>query len=149
MDEVRQNSRSVPVAQLSSEMRVAVARLARRLRAEKADDEMSAGQFSVLATLYREGPLTLRELSDLERVTPPSMTRTVNSLAEAGYVSRKGSDEDGRKVLLSATDAGGELVVATRRKRNAWLYHRLIELPAAERALLTQATTIIRELADS
>lgn len=130
-------------------MRVAVARLNRRLRAEKPDNELSAGQFSALATIFRVGPLTLREISDLERITPPSMLRTVTTLVEAGYVERTASEEDGRKVLLSVTPHGLDLVKATRQRRDAWLSKRLVKLTPAQRRMLTEATAILRELADS
>lgn len=141
--------RPTPVAQLSSDMRIAVARLARRLRAEKADNELSAGQFSALALIFREGPLTLREVSDVERVTPPSMIRTVATLVEAGYVERRPSASDGRKVLLSVTAHGLELVKRTRQRRDAWLSRRLVNLSPEQRATLAEATAILRELADS
>jgi DNA-binding MarR family transcriptional regulator len=141
--------RRVSTYELSTEMRIAVARLNRRVRAEKADGDLSDGQFSVLALLHREGPHTVGELSDHERVTPPSMNRRVGSLVDAGYVQRTASPDDGRKVVISATDAGRELVDETRRRRDAWLFKRLEKLPADERKLLVEATRIIRSIADS
>jgi DNA-binding MarR family transcriptional regulator len=134
---------------LSGSLRVAVGRLSRRIRAEKADGDLSDGQFSVLALLFREGPKTLGELSTFERVTPPSMNRTVNQLEAAGYVVRQASVDDRRKVLFVPTDAGREIVKETRRRRDAWLDRRLAKLPAETRALLADAAEVIRELADS
>jgi DNA-binding MarR family transcriptional regulator len=141
--------RRVQTYELSSELRVAVGRLSRRIRAEKADDELSDGQFSVLALLFREGPRTLGELSEHERVTPPSMNRRVGHLVAAGYVERGPAPDDGRKVVLRATEAGAELVKETRRRRDAWLYQRLANLPTGQRHLLMDAARVIRELADS
>jgi len=135
--------------ELSSELRIAVARLSRRVRAERADDELSDGQFSVLALLFREGPKTLGELSTHEHVTPPSMNRTVNRLEAAGYLVRQASTDDRRKVYFVPTDSGRELVKETRRRRDAWLDKRLAKLPPATRALLADAAVVIRELADS
>lgn len=127
----------------------AVARLSRRLRTEKAVDDLSNSQYSVLAYLFREGAHTIGELSEFERVTPPSMNRTVNCLADDGYVERASAPDDGRKVLVQATEAGGALVTETRRRRNAWLVRRLEELPPEQRELLAKATEIIRGVADS
>jgi DNA-binding MarR family transcriptional regulator len=135
--------------ELSTNLRIAVARLSRRLRAEKADDELSDGQTSVLFLLVREGPHTLGALSEHERVTPPSMNRTVNGLVAAGYASRAGDPEDGRRVSISATDAGRDLIVETRRRRDAWLFRRLDDLSAQERTLLDQAAVLLRGIADS
>ncbi|HWU47632.1 MAG TPA: MarR family transcriptional regulator [Humibacter sp.] len=148
-DAASATTKRVATYELSSGLRVAVARLSRRVRAEKADDALSDGQFSVLALLFREGPHTLGQLSEHERVTPPSMNRRVNALVQAGYVEREPSPTDGRKVLLRATAQGAALVNETRRRRDEWLYRRLARLPADQRHVLHEASTIIRELADS
>lgn len=137
------------VAELSHDFRLANGRLARRLRQEKADNELTAGQFSVLGTLFVEGPLTLGELSEHERVTPPSMNRTVNALVDAGLVHRAGSLDDGRKVVLTATDAGLALMRETRKRRDAWLAQRVMKLSPEQRRVLAEATVIMKGLADS
>jgi hypothetical protein len=67
------------VDNLDADFLAVVSRLYRRLRAERAGDQISDSQLSVLALLVREGPRTLRELSDREHVTPPSMNQTVNA----------------------------------------------------------------------
>lgn len=137
------------VAELSHDFRIANGRLSRRLRQEKAENELTGGQFSALGTLFVEGPLTLGALSEHEHVTPPSMNRTVNSLVEAGLVRRAGSEDDGRKVVLSATERGLALMRETRRRRDAWLAKRVGALTPAERRVLAEATRIMRGLADS
>jgi DNA-binding MarR family transcriptional regulator len=135
--------------ELSTDLRIAVARLSRRLRAEKADNELSDGQSSVLFFLVREGPHTLGALSEFERVTPPSMNRTVNGLVDAGYVERESDPDDGRKVVLRATEAGRTVVEETRRRRDAWLFLRLDELSRSEHELLSDAAVLLRKIADS
>ncbi len=134
---------------LGSALRVAVARLSRRLRAEKADDELSDTQTSALAFLVREGHGTIGQLSEHERVKPPSMNRTVNHLEQAGYVRRTADADDGRKVVVVPTAEGLALVTETRRRRDAWLNQRLRALTPEQRAVLGEAATIMRELADS
>ncbi|MGN6759866.1 MAG: MarR family winged helix-turn-helix transcriptional regulator [Leifsonia sp.] len=134
---------------LSTALRIAVARLSRRLRAEKEDDELSDSQTAILAYLVREGSGTIGRLSEYERVTPPSMNRTVNRLEEAGYVERTADQADGRKVVVVPTERGVELVAETRRRRDAWLHQRLRTLSPEQRAILAQAADIIRGLAES
>lgn len=134
---------------LSGALRIAVARLSRRLRAEKEDNELSDAQTAILAFLTREGSATIGRLSEFERVKPPSMNRTVNRLEEAGYVARTADDADGRKVVVVPTDRGRELVAETRKRRDAWLHQRLRTLTAEQRATLAEAARIMRELADS
>jgi DNA-binding MarR family transcriptional regulator len=131
------------------DLRLAVARLARRIRNERAVSDVGNSQMSVIGLLSSHGSLTLTELSELERITPPSMTRTVSQLVDDGLVARTPSAEDGRKVLLELTDRGRELAAETRRRRDAWFSHRLEELTAEERAQLRDAVPVLRKLADS
>src|SRR5919199_1016507 len=75
-------------AVLAAELRVALMRAVRRLRAEKSDADLSDGQYSVLAVLDRLGPRTPGEIAAHERVQPPSMTRTIAALADLGVLAR-------------------------------------------------------------
>lgn len=131
------------------DLRIAVMRLGRRLRLERAEGDISDGQLSVLFVLWKEGPQTLSSLSEHERVTPPSMNRTVNALVESGLVTRASSPEDGRKVLIAATDAGIGIARETKRRRQAWFSRQLATLDAGDRATLDAAAPILRRLADS
>jgi DNA-binding MarR family transcriptional regulator len=131
------------------DLRIAVARLARRIRTERAVSDVGFSQMSVIGLLASHGSLTLTELSELERITPPSMTRTVSQLVDEGFIARTPSAEDGRKVLLELTDSGRQLASETRRRRDAWFSHRLEGLTAEERARLRAAVPVLRKLADS
>ena len=134
--------------ELAHTLRQTVLHLARRVRAERADASMSDGKLSVLFVLMNEGAQTLGSLSEHERVTPPSMNRTINALVEAGLVTRVADATDGRKVAIDVSDAGRRLVRETRRRRDAWFASRLNALSAEERATLDAAETILRRLAD-
>ncbi|WP_345800578.1 MarR family transcriptional regulator [Microbacterium sp. AZCO] len=131
----------------ASDLRIATFRLARRLRAQRAVDSMSDGQFAVLATLKVHGPHTLGELADRERVSAPSMNRTVNCLQDSGYLTRTPDDDDRRKVNIALTDTGLDVVEETVRRRDAWLEAALADLPPAKRAVLMEAAEIMREVA--
>lgn len=132
----------------SSELRMSVFRLARRLRAERADDSLSDGQFAVLAHLSIHGAHTLGALAERERVSPPSMNRTVNCLEESGYLRRDGDPDDGRKIRIQLTDTGAELVAETVRRRDAWLDAALDELAPADRVALQSVVPILQALAN-
>ena len=141
-------TRSVPCGApgLAVELRVALMRSVRRIRSERSDDSLTDGQYSVLAVLQSGGPRTPRELADVEHVQPPSMTRTLNALVEAGMVSRTEHPADGRQVLLAVTDAGAAVVKETRRRRDRWLTKRLAALDPDEREVLAHATEILRRV---
>ena len=137
-------------AGLASELRLSVMRLRRRLANEgHPDNELSIAQMSVLGCLVRHGEMTVGEIARHERVQPPSMTRTVNCLAEGGYVVRRPHDTDGRQVVVSISAAGAALVAADRARRDAWLAVRLQELTPDERATLRAAAPILERLATS
>jgi len=126
---------------------MATFRLARRLRSQRAVDSMSDAQFAVLAALQVHGPHTLGELADRERVSAPSMNRTVNCLEESGYLTRTTDDVDRRKVNIDLTDAGRAVVDETVRRRDEWLENALDELTPSQRDVLAEAAGIMREVA--
>jgi DNA-binding MarR family transcriptional regulator len=134
---------------LAVDLRVALMRTVRRLRAEKSDEELSDGQYAVLAYLDRAGPATPRSLAEYERVQPPSMTRILAGLTEAGLVVREGHPADGRQVLVRLTPDGRATIRETRRRRDAWLARRLADLQPAERQVLSDAARILRRIADT
>ncbi len=135
------------IAEQSTELRLATFRLSRRLRAEKSDEALSDGQVAVLGVLFRHGTQTLTQLADRERVSAPSMNRTVNCLEETGYLQRVADDVDRRKANITLTEAGRELVKATTSKRDAWLTVRLRELSKEDRAVLARAAELMGGLA--
>jgi DNA-binding MarR family transcriptional regulator len=132
---------------LASRLRLAVMRLNRRFRAQRAGNTVTLTQFSALSTLKKCGPMTPGELAAKEVVQPPSMTRVIAALEEAGYVSRKPHPTDGRQSIVALTESGLGLVLADISAREAWLDKRLAELTDAERKTLAQAAEIIEKIA--
>jgi len=135
-------------AGLASALASSIVRLSRRLRTERHSD-LTPNQLSALGTMRRQGALTLSTLAAHEQVQPPSMNRTVNGLEERGLIRREPHPTDGRQVLLTISQTGDRILDAERRRRDAWLDQRLRELPAADRAVLRDATVILERLAQS
>ena len=100
---MRTSTSSRADAALASSLRLSVMRLARRLRLERSGDDRTLNQLAVLGTLDRRGPQSVGQLAALEKVKPPSMTRTVACLEEAGLVTRRPHDRDGRQVVVDLT----------------------------------------------
>ncbi|MFC5908646.1 MarR family winged helix-turn-helix transcriptional regulator [Streptacidiphilus monticola] len=135
--------------ELGGLLRAAVGRLYRRFRSERPDGELGDAALAVLTRLHKHGPQTLTALSGIDRVSPASMSQTVNRLTSAGYAVRTRDAEDRRKVLLSATDSGHAVARAARAKRNAWLDERLRALSPEDRAILARAAELLEAIADS
>ncbi|HWC80784.1 MAG TPA: MarR family transcriptional regulator [Pseudonocardiaceae bacterium] len=132
---------------LASRLRLSVVRLNRRLRAQRTDSAVSLTQLAALSTLWKCGPLTPGELAAKEGVQPPSMTRVIAALEEAGYVTRGPHPTDGRQAIVALTEAGRAFHDAQVTVREAWLDRRLAELDAEERELLDRAAGIIDRMA--
>jgi DNA-binding MarR family transcriptional regulator len=137
-------------AGLSSALRISVMRLSRRLRNEReAADDLSANSLAVLGTMSRYGPMTIGDLAAAEKVQPPSMTRTVSALCAKGLVQRQPHASDRRVVVISLTEAAHEVIAESRRRKEAWLNHRLRELTPAERQTLREAAPILERLSQA
>ena len=134
------------IAEQSSELRLATFRLGRRIRAEKSVEALSDGQIAVLGNLYRNGTQTLGQLAERERVSAPSMNRTVNCLQDSGYIVRGADERDGRKVVISLTPEGEAVVEETARRRDEWVESSLAELAPAERDTLAAAAEIMERM---
>lgn len=133
------------ISALAGELRLACMRISRRVRFESTDD-VAPHQFSVLCRL-EEAPRTPGELADIERVSAPSMTRTVAGLVERGLVERTADPEDGRQVILSLTPAAKRILKEIRRKRDAWMSVRVGNLDPEEQEILRQASAILARVA--
>jgi DNA-binding MarR family transcriptional regulator len=144
-----EQSAEVAGADLGGQVRSAIGRLYRRFRSERPEGSLGDTALEVLTRLHKHGPQTLTELSEHDRVSPASMSQTVNRLTSAGYAVRARDPGDGRKVLFSATAEGDELASAARAQRNAWLDQRLQALSAEDRTVITRATAILSRIADS
>jgi DNA-binding MarR family transcriptional regulator len=139
----------VEEADLGAQLRSAVGRLYRRFRSERPEGGLGDAALDVLTRLHKHGPQSLTELSEHDRVSPASMSQTVNRLTSAGYAVRTGDPDDRRKVIFSATAEGDELAGAARAQRNAWLDRRLRALSAEDRAVIARATALLGAIADS
>ncbi len=133
------------VAALANELRLSCMRISRRVRFESTL-EVAPHQFSVLARLS-EAPRTPGELAEIERVSPPSMSRTINALVERELVERTDDPGDRRQVILSLTPAAGKLLRDIRRRRDAWMTVRVNSLSPQEQAVLQQASAILARVA--
>jgi DNA-binding MarR family transcriptional regulator len=140
-------ARRVTPAQLAEQLRAAITRLNRRLRQTRPVGELTQNQLSVLASLDMAGAMTPRELSESERVQPPTMTKVLAKLEERGLVQRAPHPTDGRQVLLSATESGRAVLLEQRRVKAEWLTRRLAGLPAPDREVLAQAAEILDRIA--
>lgn len=133
-------------APLASDLRVVLGQLIRRLRSEH---RFSLSQGSVLGRLDREGAQSVSDLAFAERVRPQSMAQTVTDLESDGLVARAPDPSDGRRALVSLTEAGLTELREDRLRREGWLVRAIEELPAEDQATVERAIVLLRQLADA
>ncbi|MFJ8579235.1 MULTISPECIES: MarR family winged helix-turn-helix transcriptional regulator [Micromonospora] len=147
MTERTVTAKRVPPAQLATQLRDAITRLNRRVRQARPVGDLTVTQVSALTSLNLAGALTPRELADVERVQPPTMTKIVAKLEERGLVQRTPHPTDGRQVILAATEGGRAVLEQFERARNEWLADRLAALTEEERDTLRRAANILQGIA--
>nr|WP_083472274.1 MFS transporter [Kibdelosporangium phytohabitans] len=92
---------------------------------------------SVLANLRHSGPLSMTTLAAIEGLQPQSLTRPVNALAEAGFLTRSRDEEDRRQQTIAITESGRVALAEHLHDGTTWLAAALRDtLTPAERAIL-------------
>jgi DNA-binding MarR family transcriptional regulator len=133
---------------VASRLRVAVARIDRLLGREVLRSDLTRTQFSVLATLAREGEQRLSALGEREGLNPTMLSRVVAALERSGWVERAPDPDDGRAALVSATAAGRALHARLRRERSALVEEWLTGLANDDAGRLVAALPLLEGLAD-
>jgi DNA-binding MarR family transcriptional regulator len=133
----------------AARLRRSLANLNRRLRPESRVLGLSTAKHSVLGLLYRDGPMTAKELAQSEGVQPQSMTRVLADLEDAGLVLRKQDESDRRQFQLEITAGGRDLLMEDSRNRARWLATAMEErLTVFERELLRLSIQLLDKLTE-
>ena len=86
------------------------------LMGELARGKVSFPQFFLLGHLCSSGPSGMGTIADLMGHSMPASTGLVQRLEKLGYVQRTHDTQDRRKVLVSATRKGADLVEGMRQE---------------------------------
>ena len=139
------------VAEVAGALRVSVGMLVRKLKQVSAagDEELTLPETSALSRLDRGGPATSSDLARLERISPQSMGATIAALEQRGLIERDRDPHDGRRIVLSVTDAGLQVVRDRRGARTAQIARALAAgFTPGELAQLRAATPLLERLAE-
>lgn len=116
--------------EIAARLAAAVGRINRRARSDSAS--LGYGIVSALATIQRDGPLRPGDLSRIEVVTKPTMTRILTELEQRGFIEREADPRDGRAFMVSATPAGVDAVERARSNRTGIVAELIADLPDAD-----------------
>lgn len=131
--------------ELASRLRLSINRLHRLLRQESLAG-LSPAQASALGAVSRLGDPTLGELASIEQVQPPTMTKIVAGLADAGMVTRITDTSDRRSARVRITPAGKRSLERIRTLKNAFLTRRLAELTPDQQAGAAELVDLLERL---
>jgi len=134
---------------LATDLRVAIGRLARRLRTERGSHSLSVSQISALVSLEQCGPVSPTSLSHIERVKPPSMTKIIASLLAHGLAKKTPHESDGRQSLIAITTKGQQILDIDRHNKDAWLAKAMSSLDNTEKTDILKAVAALEHLAKS
>jgi DNA-binding MarR family transcriptional regulator len=133
--------------ELAARLRLAVTRLARRLR-QQSGEGLSPSQNSALASIERHGGLTPSELAAIEQIQRPTAARVLGGLAEAGLITRQPDETDRRSARVNVTREGAAVLKRSRSRKNAYLARRLQRLDPDELRTLERAAELIERLTE-
>jgi len=131
----------------ATRLRVAIARLSRRLRHHELAG-LTPTQLSALATVEQAGPLRLGDVAAVEGIAPSTLTRIVTALEECGYVKRCAVPGDARASTLAITPRGHEVLERIRHESTAMLAQSLALLGPEQIEVLADALPALEQLAE-
>lgn len=129
---------------LAAQLRLAIARTARRLRQEGGWLSPTLG--AAMSTIERYGPLTPSELASRERIQRPTATRLIARLEQDGLIIRTPDPVDRRSCMISVSPTGAAELKTARTRKDAFLEARLAQLSAEDRATIARAADLLEEL---
>ena len=139
-------------SEVAHDLRLAVGRLARRMRqlyAQRSGDQLTFIELAVLSRLHRDGPGSASRLANGERVTAQAIGAAIGALRRRGLVERAPDPGDHRRTIVSLTDPGRSAFTV----REQTVIDRMVEAlesgyTAAERRQLAAAAPLLERLAD-
>ncbi len=117
----------------------------RTVAAELRRAGQAPSHFRLLAMLAHRAS-NLSELAEKHAVSLPTMSNTISTLVERGWVKRTQAAHDRRQVLIELTPAGRTVLAAIRRQAEAHVAELLAPLSQSERKTLLAGLAILREV---
>jgi DNA-binding MarR family transcriptional regulator len=109
-------SQDPDVGDVAAALHVSIGLLLRRMRQAPVQGDLTLPEMSALARLDRAASATPGEMAKAEQISPQAMGATLGALEERGLIERRPDPGDGRRAVMSLTEAGRGVL---RNKRNA------------------------------
>ena len=140
------------VGDIASALRDSIGLLHRRLRqvrAERGAAGLTLPESAALVRLDRGGPTTPSALARLEQISPQSVGATLAALEARRLVERRPDPRDGRRAVISVTEAGRQVLRDRRNAHTELLARALTDgFTRTELDLLAAAAPLLERLAE-
>jgi DNA-binding MarR family transcriptional regulator len=129
----------------AARLRRSVTRLNRRLR-QSALGGISPAQASMLSSIEILVRPSLGDLAVREQIQPPSVTRLVRTLEEAGLVTLVPDEVDRRCTRVVLHPLGKKELTNIRRRKTEFLEAQLLALPLSEQRRAVELADLLEQL---
>ena len=108
--------------------------------------DLSKHHFAILKLLSETSSSNITEVVEILNITKPQMTASTDKLVELGYINRSNDASDRRKIYLSLTPQGKEVVSIINQKIDILTDEILADLNATELHQLEQGLMVLEKL---
>jgi DNA-binding MarR family transcriptional regulator len=137
--------------ELSTSFRAVISGLHKGLRKQLySTNAYSMTEIDTIRHLYHSTSLLPSELAVLTRIKTQSMSQILNKIEKHGVILRTPSETDKRKVYISLSPFGLEIVQKIKYDKDEWLQDTIEKtLTAEEIELLEKALPLLRKLVEN
>jgi len=124
---------------IAAQLRPVLTRLVRKMRKlSPIDTPLSQTERAVLVSLENQ-KLLAAELAVIEKITPQSMGQVITHLHSLGLIDKTPSETDKRKVYISLSTMGKEMIQQVRNERDEWLSQAIAKVCNAQEQEILKA----------
>lgn len=135
---------------VAAALQVSIGAFMRRLRQVPVRDDLTTPELTALSRLDRDGPAAPSALARAEQISPQAIGVTLAGLERRGLVGRRPDPADGRRTVMSLTEAGRQVVHSKRSARTQQLAKALTDgFTPEELRVLMEAAPLIERLGGS
>lgn len=148
-----QDLRSAAAADTATILHRSLSRLLRVLKTRGPRQELSGAKLAVLGRLRKGGPCSAANLAGYLRVKPQSLTRLLEDLEHRGFITKRASGSDRRRLVIAISGPGSRALAKAMKEQRGLLARAIQEIISPkEIELLRQSALLLdrlsRELGD-
>jgi DNA-binding MarR family transcriptional regulator len=110
---------------------------------------LSMVQMNVLTHIYYRGECEITALLETLEVSKAAAGQLVERMEQQGLVQRRPDPQDRRARLVSLTEKGSELILASIAARQEWMKDVMARVPEEQRAVIAESLRLLTRAAEN